>query len=236
MELVKISIRRIVMTCLLTLALVTTYESIFGISAINISGLRLLGSSPYFDEVETSPIADVSNKKFAFNKRTLSVLSPELTAMSHELVESEPLRLEDEIDWSVYPSKTVTATGYTAGVESTGKNPDHPLYGITFSGVKVKRDLYSTIAADPNVFPIGTILFIPDYGYGVVADTGSAIKGNIIDLYYETVDEVFNHWGKRQVEVFIVEKGNGKLTDLELESLNEDEAVQVFRRNMSLPN
>lgn len=70
----------------------------------------------------------------------------------------------------------MTATGYTAGAESTGKSPGHPQYGITYSGVKVKRDLYSTVAADPSVFPIGTILFIPNYGYRVVADTGSKLK------------------------------------------------------------
>lgn len=71
----------------------------------------------------------------------------------------------------------VIATGYTAGVESTGKRPGHPQYGITYSGVKVRRDQVSTIAADPRLFPIGTLLYIPGYGYGVVADTGSAIKG-----------------------------------------------------------
>lgn len=45
---------------------------------------------------------------------------------------------------------TVVATGYTAGYESTGKRPNHPDYGITYSGVKVRRDkkTVSTIAAD----------------------------------------------------------------------------------------
>ena len=48
----------------------------------------------------------------------------------------------------------VTATGYTAGYESTGKKPGHPQYGITYSGVKVKRDrnTLSTIAADLMYF------------------------------------------------------------------------------------
>ncbi|KIL46905.1 hypothetical protein KP77_24730 [Jeotgalibacillus alimentarius] len=118
------------------------------------------------------------------------------------------------------PSKTVKATGYTAGIESTGKEPGDPLYGITFSGVQVKRDLYSTIAADPSVFPIGTVMFIPGYGYGVVADTGSAIKGNIIDLYFDTVDEVFNEWGKQDVEVYVLKEGDGTLTEEEFAEMN----------------
>jgi 3D (Asp-Asp-Asp) domain-containing protein len=138
--------------------------------------------------------------------------------------------LEDAFDWSKYPKHTVTATGYTAGIESTGKSKGHPEYGITYSGVKVKRDLFSTVAADLNVFPIGTILFVPGYGYGVVADKGGAIKGNELDLYYETVEDVYNKWGKKQVDVYVVQKGNGKLTEEQLRALNEDKALQVFRQ------
>ena len=111
--------------------------------------------------------------------------------------------LEENDDWSKYPAKEVVATGYTAGYESTGKNPNHPSYGITYSGVKVKRDLYSTIAADTTVFPIGTILFIPSYGYGVVADTGSAIKGNKIDVFIPSHEAALD-WGRKQVNIQIL--------------------------------
>ncbi|MEH7118734.1 3D domain-containing protein [Neobacillus vireti] len=137
--------------------------------------------------------------------------------------------LEDAFDWSKYPKQTVTATGYTAGYESTGKSQGHPEYGITYSGVKVKRDLFSTVAADLNIFPIGTILFIPGYGYGVVADKGGAIKGNELDLYYNTVEDVYKQWGKKQVDVYVIQKGNGHLTEEELQTLNNDETLQVFR-------
>ncbi|MBH5319261.1 3D domain-containing protein [Paenibacillus sp. GSMTC-2017] len=119
----------------------------------------------------------------------------------------------------------VLATGYTAGVESTGKRPGHPGYGITFSGVKVRRDQVSTIAADPKVFPIGTLLFIPGYGYGVVADTGSAIKGNRIDLYFKTIKEVYQQWGKKTVNVQVLRRGNGKLTQAWLNDINR--AIEV---------
>lgn len=109
----------------------------------------------------------------------------------------------------------VVATGYYAGVESTGKHPGHPGYGITYSGVKVRRDRHkvSTIAADPGVFPLGTLLYVPGYGYGIVADTGSAIKGNKIDLYFDTKRQVFSEWGKREVEVHVIRKGRGKVTE-----------------------
>jgi len=141
--------------------------------------------------------------------------------------------LEDAFDWSKYPSQTVLATGYTAGYESTGKRQGHPEYGITYSGVKVKRDLYSTVAADLNVFPIGTILFIPGYGYGVVADKGGAIKGNELDLYFETVTDVYNLWGKKKLNVYVIQKGNGKLTEGQLQALNEEKSMQVFRQQFT---
>lgn len=158
-------------------------------------------------------------------------LKTELLSFSPQ--EEKPERVEEAVDWSKYPSKEVMATGYTAGVESTGKVVGDPLYGITYSGVEVKRDLYSTIAADPDIFPIGTILFIPDYGYGVVADTGSAIKGHKIDLYYETVEEVYELWGKKSLEVFVIQEGNGKITDDELMKLNEAEEVQSYRNQFT---
>jgi 3D (Asp-Asp-Asp) domain-containing protein len=120
------------------------------------------------------------------------------------------------------PSVSVVATGYTANVESTGKHPGHPLYGITYSGVKVRRALYSTIAADPRVFPLGTILYIPGYGYGVVADTGSAIKGHKIDLYFETVKQVYDQWGKQKVDVKIVQWGDGDVNENDLDALNRN--------------
>lgn len=116
---------------------------------------------------------------------------------------------------------TVTATGYTAGAESTGKRPGDHGYGITYSGVKVRRDHVSTIAADPNVFPIGTLLYVPGYGYGVVADTGSAIKGNKIDLYFETTHQVYKQWGKRNVKVDVIIKGDGKLKEARVAELNQ---------------
>ncbi|OXM13246.1 hypothetical protein CGZ75_22865 [Paenibacillus herberti] len=118
-------------------------------------------------------------------------------------------------------SISVLATGYTAGIESTGKKPGHRLYGITRSGVKVRRGQVSTIAADTRVLPIGTILYVPGYGYSVVADTGSKIKGHRIDLYFDTTKQVYSQWGKKQVTVQVLKVGNGKLDQKTLNRLNQ---------------
>lgn len=123
----------------------------------------------------------------------------------------------------------VTATGYTAGFESTGKTSKHPQYGITYSGVKVRRDKnsVSTIAADPKVLPLGSILYVPGYGYAVVADTGSAIKGRKIDLYFATTKQVYKEWGKKTVEVQLIKRGSGKCTESMLKNLGK--AIQTYK-------
>lgn len=108
-----------------------------------------------------------------------------------------------------YPSEMVTATGYTAGRESTGKEPSDPAYGTTRSGVRVRQGIFSTVAADPNQFPIGTLLYIPNYGFGVVADTGKAIKGRRIDLYFDTVADVYREWEKRRFAFISSPTGGG---------------------------
>ncbi|WP_305753145.1 3D domain-containing protein [Paenibacillus zeirhizosphaerae] len=132
-------------------------------------------------------------------------------------------------DEQILTTMTVMATGYTAGYESTGKGPKHPLYGITYSGVKVQRDKnsLSTIAADPKIFPLGSILYIPGYGYGIVADTGSAIKGKKIDLYFSTIKQVYNEWGKKEVDVQIIKLGNGKCTEEMVDQFQK--AIQVHK-------
>ncbi|AIC99512.1 stationary phase survival protein SpsC [Bacillus sp. SA116] len=205
-------IRRLLMTCLFLLAFGTTFLSVSGIEAKDLSKW----------------VQEHQEKHLKHAGLTLKALQQKQTQTT-SAAEDKTKPLEEAFDWDEYPVQRVTATGYTAGAESTGKNPGDPLYGLTYSGVKVKRDLYSTVAADPSVFPIGTILFIPNYGLGVVADTGSAIKGNRLDLYFETVKDVYNEWGKKTLDVYVIKKGMGKITEDELEKLNETKSLQVFR-------
>ncbi|MBM7586232.1 3D (Asp-Asp-Asp) domain-containing protein [Bacillus pakistanensis] len=229
MKFLKTWSKRWLMTILVVLALSATFQSITGVKASSLP--KWLLETHNGENVEEHAMKPVSLtfkvlKRFAQGKTQIS---------SAEAVTNEPLTLIDSIDWTQYEKDTVVATGYTAGIESTGKSPGHPGYGITYSGVKVKRDLYSTIAADLDVYPIGTILFIPGYGFGVVADKGSAINGNELDLYYKTVDDVFNEWGKKTLEVFVIQKGNGTLTEEDLIALNENEEMQVFRQQYISP-
>ena len=99
------------------------------------------------------------------------------------------------------------ATAYDLSYESTGKMPGDKWYGITASGTQAR---VGAVAVDPNVIPLGTKLYVesldgtPDYGFCTAEDTGSAIKGYRIDLFFNTAEEVKN-FGRRKVKVYILD-------------------------------
>lgn len=98
------------------------------------------------------------------------------------------------------------ATAYCACYSCCGKYPSNKYYGITKTGTRAK---VGTIAVDPRKIPLGTNLYIEglygakNYGDGKAEDIGGAIKGNIIDLYFDTHKETIN-WGRQQVKVYIL--------------------------------
>lgn len=95
----------------------------------------------------------------------------------------------------------MVATAYCACEKCTGKNPGDRGYGITRSGIPVKPGI---AAVDPKVIPLGSNLYVEGYGFALAADTGSAIKGNRIDLYYPTHKESENY-GVKRIKVYILE-------------------------------
>ncbi len=59
-----------------------------------------------------------------------------------------------------------------------------------------------TISVDPKIIPLGTALYVEGYGQGRALDTGSAIKGNRIDVWFTSREEAVR-WGKKKVKVYI---------------------------------
>ena len=87
---------------------------------------------------------------------------------------------------------TMESTAYTGGT-------------LTAMGLKPVRnpDGISTIAVDPNVIPLGSKVYVHGYGTAIASDTGGAIKGNIIDVYFNSYSECIA-WGRRNVTVDIL--------------------------------
>jgi len=76
---------------------------------------------------------------------------------------------------------------------------------MTASGKVVVRNPsgISTVSVDPNVIPLGSSLYIEGYGYAVAADKGSAIKGNVVDVFFDSESEC-NTWGRQTVKVTVL--------------------------------
>lgn len=73
------------------------------------------------------------------------------------------------------------------------------LPGRTASGLPVGPGV---IAVDPRVIPLGTRVYVPGYGPAVAADVGSAVVGNIIDLWMPSTARA-RAWGRRTVSITV---------------------------------
>lgn len=97
---------------------------------------------------------------------------------------------------------TMQATAYDASPASNGK-----WAGVTALGTKLRPGV---VAVDRNVIPLGTKLYIestdgwPSYGVAVAEDVGGAIKGNRIDLFFESASTV-KSFGRRNVKVYVLD-------------------------------
>jgi 3D (Asp-Asp-Asp) domain-containing protein len=104
-----------------------------------------------------------------------------------------------EVQSASPPADTTTTTvpslagARTITVSSTG----YSLQGHTSTGLPVGPGV---VAVDPAVIPLGTRLTIPGYGEGVAADTGSAVRGLTIDLWFPTLPQALA-WGRRTVTI-----------------------------------
>jgi len=87
------------------------------------------------------------------------------------------------------------ATAYAPTVQETDSDP-----WTTASGMKSGLGV---VAVDPKVIPLGSKLYVEGYGYAIAGDTGGAIKGNRIDVFFYSSVETAQ-WGRRWVRVFVL--------------------------------
>ena len=113
---------------------------------------------------------------------------------------------------------TMVATAYYPGPRSCGRFAN----GLTATGIKARRGV---VAVDPRVIPLGSRLYVEGYGFAIAADTGSAIKGNRIDVCFNTYREA-KRWGRRTVRVLVLaQPGRQPIREL----LQDSAGVKVNR-------
>jgi cystine transport system substrate-binding protein len=87
----------------------------------------------------------------------------------------------------------------TAGRSMTVSATAYALRGRTATGLPTS---WGVAAVDPSVIPLGTRFFVPGYGEAVAADTGSAVQGAEIDLWFPSTAQALA-WGRRTVTIVI---------------------------------
>ncbi|MDA2041818.1 cell wall-binding protein EntB [Bacillus cereus] len=128
----------------------------------------------------------------------------EIAKAKEEAKAREALKAKEESKNNVQSAKrelTVVATAYTADPSENGT------YGgrvLTAMG----HDLTANpnmriIAVDPKVIPLGSKVWVEGYGEAIAGDTGSAIKGNRIDVLMGSKSKAMN-WGRQTVKVKIL--------------------------------
>ncbi|MGC7809999.1 cell wall-binding protein EntB [Bacillus paranthracis] len=128
----------------------------------------------------------------------------EIAKAKEEAKAREALKAKEESKNNAQSAKrelTVVATAYTADPSENGT------YGgrvLTAMG----HDLTANpnmriIAVDPKVIPLGSNVWVEGYGEAIAGDTGSAIKGNRIDVLMGSKSKAMN-WGRQTVKVKIL--------------------------------
>ena len=136
------------------------------------------GQAPGRDLVESWTLQEAVNTVFVFGQKIVR----------------STFKTSDGQSLSYWRKTRMLATSYSAANAGTPK--DAPWYGYTFSGEPMGSGV---VAADLDVVPLRTRLYIPGYGYGNVLDTGGGLSGLHIDLGYE--DDEYVSW-YRMVNVY----------------------------------
>jgi uncharacterized protein YabE (DUF348 family) len=90
----------------------------------------------------------------------------------------------------------VNATAYTANCNGCSGN--------TATGLNLRANPNAkVIAVDPRIIPLGTKVYVEGYGYAIAADTGGAIKGYKIDVFFSSNADAYR-WGVRKVKITIL--------------------------------
>lgn len=146
----------------------------------------------------TEGVREIKTKTtFVGGKETSSeVVSDEITVQPvNKVIEKgtkkEVVETSGEQEINAKKKIRMRATAYSS--QETGSN-------VTASGMKAR---VGVVAVDTKVIPLGTKLYIEGYGYAVAGDTGGAIKGNKIDLYFNTSSEC-RQFGVKHVDVYVL--------------------------------
>lgn len=99
-------------------------------------------------------------------------------------------------------SDNAEAVAIDGGVPAGGRSLNVMAYSYCLNGrtASGRYTSHGCVAVDTRVIPMGSKLYIPGYGWAVAADTGGAIVGNKIDVWFPSSGQCYQ-WGVRPVTI-----------------------------------
>ena len=170
-------------------------ENCIIIGIIGILGFGIyLNTKNFFNEIENNETTPIQEEVLEGSEEAVETPSPQPTPVEPEKKEEEHEKEEHKHEPHLVSLGVYKITAYCGCAKCCGKTD-----GITASGTHVTAG--RTIAA-PKEIPFGTKISINGHVY-TVEDRGGAIKGNRIDIYFETHEEALK-FGVQNVEIFKV--------------------------------
>ncbi|MEO5632363.1 3D domain-containing protein [Gaiella sp.] len=143
----------------------------------------------------TTRLAALEAQAQAAERRSARIASTAATQTTTEAASAQSASEDAPVPEAAAPSASPMQGTRTLVADAVA----YHLPGRTASGLPVG---VGVIAVDPSVIPLGTRVFVPGYGPAVAADVGTAIKGNIIDLWMPSTAQA-RAWGRRTVTITI---------------------------------
>ena len=162
---------------------------------------KAVQEAPVKEEAPVSETPAVEEKAWTSGNENEEVQTPvqeEAPVQEAPVKEESPVQETPVVEEPVQekPAQENNSGSYTTQMQATAYTATG---NRTATGTVPKK---GTIAVDPDVIPLGTELYVEGYGNGIAEDTGSAVKGNIIDLYMDSEQQA-RDWGRRNVNVTI---------------------------------
>ncbi|HET7657297.1 MAG TPA: ubiquitin-like domain-containing protein [Bacillales bacterium] len=147
------------------------------------------------DLIETKTVEESEDRVVVVGTKVIS--QPSRGERSSEDSSSESESSSSHSGKSASKQFYVSSTAYTANCGGCS--------GITSTGINLNTHPNAkVIAVDPDIIPLGTKVWVQGYGYAVAADTGGAINGHKIDVFFSTKGEAYD-WGTRTVLIKILD-------------------------------
>lgn len=124
----------------------------------------------------------------------LPVEEPDQAAEAPVVVDTEP-------EWF-----QIEATAYCSCAKCCGEWAGNRPNGVVYTADGSVAQQGVTIAADWDVFPAGTVLYIEGLGERIVQDRGGAINGMDVDVYFDDHQEALE-FGRRHLNAYVVSYG-----------------------------